>query len=92
MANVSAFGDIALSLPVGDHGRSYRLFTYFESRTLTKNLPVTTNETDIVYNGSYTVDHFSGRGAQTVTNFWDKYILVDGLKELLMEVGYNGKY
>lgn len=46
---------------------------------------------DLFDNGSYVVDHFSARGgAQTVTDFWEKFILVNGTKELLQEVGNYG--
>jgi hypothetical protein len=37
------------------------------------------------------VDHYSAAGAQTVIKFWEEYILIDGLKEMLMEVGHYGE-
>ncbi|KAI9714496.1 MAG: hypothetical protein M1820_000457 [Bogoriella megaspora] len=41
-------------------------------------------------NGSWAVDHFSVLGAQTITNFWEQYVLTNGTKELLMSVGNYG--
>lgn len=41
-------------------------------------------------NGSWAVDHFSALGADTTTSFWEKYILQNGTRELLMEVGNYG--
>ncbi|KAI1119902.1 hypothetical protein F5Y10DRAFT_259411 [Nemania abortiva] len=42
---------------------------------------------DLLQNGSFAVDHFSRAGADVIANFVEEYILVDGVKELLMEVG-----
>lgn len=41
-------------------------------------------------NGSWAVDHFSALGARTMTDFWDQYVLVNGTKELVTEVGNYG--
>ncbi|KAJ3580054.1 hypothetical protein NPX13_g510 [Xylaria arbuscula] len=42
---------------------------------------------DLLQNGSFAVDHFSRAGADVIANFVEEHILVDGVKELLMEVG-----
>ncbi|KAL4951765.1 hypothetical protein BDW69DRAFT_186077 [Aspergillus filifer] len=67
----------------------YRLFAYYQYQTHTKNLNIETNTTGTIFdNGSYTVDHFSSRGAQTTIDFWEKYILNDTeVRDLLGEVG-----
>ena len=44
----------------------------------------------IAQNGSWAVDHFSSLGAETMTKFWEDYILQNGTRELLMEVGNYG--
>lgn len=41
----------------------------------------------IAQNGSWAVDHFSSLGAKTMTDFWEQSILINGTKQLLMEVG-----
>jgi hypothetical protein len=51
--------------------------------------PQTAAET-LAQNGSWAVDHFSALGAETTTSFWEKYILQNGTRELLMEVGNYG--
>lgn len=38
-------------------------------------------------NGSWSVDHFSSLGAKTTTDFWEQYILVNGTREMLADVG-----
>lgn len=74
------------------NGSEYKLFAFYQKRTLSKSLPVSTNTTHTIFdNGSYTVDHYSATGAQTTTKFWEEYILTDGVKELLMQVGNYGK-
>jgi hypothetical protein len=40
-----------------------------------------------IQNGSWTVDHFSAKGAQVVTDFWDKYMLTGPIKNLIKKVG-----
>lgn len=42
---------------------------------------------DFTQAGSFTVDHFSARGAKVVTDFWEKYLLTNGTKEALMKIG-----
>ena len=70
-------------------GAQYRLFAYYQYRDLVKNLDIESNTTGTIFdNGSYTVDHYSSRGAQTVIDFWENHILNDtDVKELLKDVG-----
>ena len=42
---------------------------------------------NFIQNGSLTADHFSSHGAKLITDFWEKYLLIDGTKEALMKVG-----
>lgn len=42
---------------------------------------------DFTQDGSFTVDHFSARGAKVMTDFWDTYLLTNGTKEALRKVG-----
>lgn len=43
-----------------------------------------------ITNGSWAVDHFSTLGARVMTKFWEDYILSNGTKELLEQVGNYG--
>lgn len=43
--------------------------------------------TDWRQNGSWAVDHFSKRGAQTVIDFWESELLDANIKELISQVG-----
>ncbi|KAJ0416913.1 hypothetical protein BJY00DRAFT_325925 [Aspergillus carlsbadensis] len=43
--------------------------------------------TSFLNNGSWVVDHFSAKGARVTADFWEKYLLNNGTRELLAEVG-----
>jgi len=90
--DVSSSGELSLNLSPVPAGSYYRLFTYFQKRTLNKALTFTNgSQTGTIFeNGSFIVDHFSARGAQTTIDFWETYMLTNGVKELLMEVGHCG--
>lgn len=45
------------------------------------------NPQNILQNGSFAVDHYSKTGSAVTIDFLEKYILIDGIKELMMEVG-----
>jgi hypothetical protein len=86
---VSSAGRVSLNLaPVQT---SYRLFAFYQLQTHSKNLEFTNlNVTDITANGSYIVDHYSSRGAQVTTKFWETHLLDTETLELLKEVGNYG--
>lgn len=42
----------------------------------------------ILEGGSLYVDHFSAAGGKVITDFLEKYVLVDGVRELLQKVGH----
>ncbi|RAQ55673.1 hypothetical protein AFGD_011674 [Aspergillus flavus] len=85
---VSEDGQLSIRFPTYSNGLGHRIFAYYQKRTLNRNLHFTNNATTTIWdNGSFAVDHYSSRGAQTVIDFWESQILIDGIKELLMEVG-----
>ncbi|RDH18585.1 hypothetical protein M747DRAFT_316391 [Aspergillus niger ATCC 13496] len=88
---VSVDGKVSLSFNVSEHS-TYRLFAYYQYQDLVKNLDIHESSTGSIFdNGSYTVDHFSARGAQTTIDFWENYILNDtDIKSLFQEVGRYG--
>lgn len=89
---VTSTGHLSATFPKQPSGIGYRIFAYYQKRTLNKNLNFENNQTATIWdNGSYIVDHYSAAGAQTVIKFWEEYILIDGLKEMLMEVGHYGE-
>ena len=49
-----------------------------------------TAPSSFVGNGSWYVDHFSAAGAKVMTDFWEDYVLVNGTKEKVMQIGNYG--
>lgn len=63
-------------------------FAFYERKSLVQNVRFPTNVTDSIFaNGSYTVDHFSARGAKTTIEFWERFILNTKVKTLLRQAG-----
>ena len=94
---VGADGSLSIRFPSDVEGVEYNLFAIYLVREHARNEadPTTLGgpqspAQDFVHNGSWTVDHFSALGAQTVTSFWEDYLLVNGTKELVMSVGNYG--
>jgi hypothetical protein len=40
-----------------------------------------------IQNGSWVNDYFSSNGAQLIIDFWENYLLGNGSRELIQEVG-----
>lgn len=93
-SQVSPDGRVSIQFSSDKPGIEYTIFAVYlvkmhyrnEADPTTLNGPHTVPQ-DIVHNGSWAVDHFSPLGAKIMTDFWEKYLLVNGTKELLMEVG-----
>lgn len=87
-------GVLATNFPTSNGTSIFYIFPFYEKRTGKRNLQFEGDRppSSIWDNGSFVVDHFSGRGAGVITNFWEKHILSHArIKELLMEVGNLGK-
>ncbi|KAL0931744.1 uncharacterized protein CTRU02_212697 [Colletotrichum truncatum] len=81
-------GHANLTLPSTNGSDYYRIFAFYETKPLHKNLEYSSGLNSSIWdNGSYVVDHFSARGAQVTIDFWEKNILVDDLKGLVKEAG-----
>jgi hypothetical protein len=91
-SQVSESGQVSLSAATSPSGTETWTFAFYERKTLKKKLlfPVTASDT-IFDNGSFTVDHFSRRGAKTVIQFWQEHMLHGEIVDLLKEVGGYGQ-
>jgi hypothetical protein len=88
---VSSSGDVSLSLG-STNGTGFLLFAFYQRLSGNQNVVFNSSQDWTIFdNGSYNVDHYSGRGAQTVVKFWDKYILTDRVVALLQQAGNYGK-
>lgn len=89
--SVSFSGHVTLKTPA-PHNSSTRLFAFYQYLNHHKNLVIDTDVSGSIFdNGSYVVDHFSARGAQTLTKFWEKHLLADEVEELIAQVGNYGE-
>lgn len=89
---VSVNGTVRSSFPQKEQGQHYRFFAFYQKLSGHKNLQFTTPINDSIFDtGSYVVDHFDEKGAETIINFWEEHILVDGIREQLQRVGHYGK-
>ncbi|KAK4539121.1 hypothetical protein LTR36_001465 [Oleoguttula mirabilis] len=89
-------GHLSLSFPADATGIEYQVFAYYQNHTnyheqappwyVNASVPQSPVET-FVENGSWVVDHFSSTGAQLVIDFWENYLLGNGTRELIQEVG-----
>jgi hypothetical protein len=94
---VGSDGTVNITFPSDATGLQYTVFAVYliqmhyrnEADPTTLVGPETVPQ-DFIHNGSWTVDHFSARGAKVMTDFWEKYLLIDGSKEALMEVANYG--
>lgn len=76
-----------------DSTKTWKIFTFWEAYTNQRSCDGGPNPTDFIGNGSWTVDHFSKRGAARITDFWDEYILTDDeIASLLRSVGKYGTF
>jgi len=91
--DVTEDGQLNLTVPLSD-AYDYTLFSAYlihshwqaQDSPLLMEGPQTAPES-WVQNGSWAVDHFSARGAQLATKFWEEHMLNDGVLELVQEVG-----
>ncbi|KAE8395445.1 hypothetical protein BDV23DRAFT_178499 [Aspergillus alliaceus] len=88
-SQVAPSGHLSLTFPASTtQGPRYRLFAFYERLTHAHNLESQVNGSKTIFDhGSYIVDHFSARGAETVIKFWEKFILNEDVKSLLTQVG-----
>ena len=85
---VSSDGHVNLTAPSIDGASSYLLYASYAQRSYDRaDTNHSANPQNIIQNGSFAVDHFSVEGAKLTTSFLEKDILIDGIKELMIEVG-----
>lgn len=91
---VSKTGHLDLSFSGDGKGVEHTIFAVYlvHSDALAQAQPTSLKgpqsvPTSFVQNGSWTVDHFSARGAKVMTDFWEDHLLVGGTREALKKVG-----
>ena len=84
-------GTMSLSFPADSQGSEYIIYASYYHLSLARNCIPGPNPTNFIQNGSFAVDHFSPNGARVTTDFLEKYVLVDGVRELFKQVGNYSK-
>lgn len=94
---VNSGGNLDVNFPADESGLNYTIFAIYliHSDYRAQDGPEDlggpqTSPQSFLQNGSWAVDHFSAAGARTTTSFWEQNILVNGTRELLMDVGRHG--
>ncbi|KAL4798786.1 hypothetical protein BDV19DRAFT_402137 [Aspergillus venezuelensis] len=86
----SSTGRVQLTFPDAQGNAYYRVFAFYERLAHHKNLEFESKdsqEESIFANGSFAVDHHSARGAQTMIDFWETYMLDDEVLDLIRQAG-----
>ncbi|KAL4963275.1 uncharacterized protein BDV14DRAFT_191102 [Aspergillus stella-maris] len=86
----SSTGHVQLTFPAAKEKAYYRVFAFYERLAHHKNLEFESKHPQdalIFANGSFAVDHHSARGAQTMIDFWEKYMLDVDVLSLIQEAG-----
>lgn len=90
---VSVNGTVQISFPEKEEGQHYRVFAFYQKLSGNKNLHFNAPYNGSIFDmGSYVVDHFDGKGAETIINFWEEHVLIDGIRDLVQRAGHYGKF
>ncbi|KAH9211658.1 hypothetical protein DL95DRAFT_254713, partial [Leptodontidium sp. 2 PMI_412] len=86
---VNSSGTLSLNFPVSGTGNLTRhvvYASYYQLSGARACIPGKQPQS-FLQNGSFAVDHFSPEGAKATTDFLEKYVLVNGVRELMQETG-----
>jgi hypothetical protein len=89
---VNLNGSLVLSFPSNVTAEKYVVFAAYYKLTLERASTGGSNPQNFIANGSFAVDHFSAQGAKVTTDFLEQYVLVNGVKELFVEIGKYSKF
>ncbi|KAH7377416.1 secreted protein [Cadophora sp. MPI-SDFR-AT-0126] len=86
--NVKRDGTLTVKFPTGGAAKKYMVFAAYYHLGLERACTAgSTNPQNIQANGSFAVDHFSAEGAKVTTDFLEKYVMVNGVRDLFKKVG-----
>lgn len=92
-STVSENGTINVSFPTNSSAIEYVIYAGYFSLSGDRACVAGPNPQTFLQNGSFVVDHFSEAGAKVTTDLLEKYVMSNGIQELLREVdGYCKHY
>lgn len=80
-------GTVTVSFPASDRAVEYIVYASYSVLTGERACVAGPNPQNFIQNGSFVVDHFSPVGAKVTTDFLEKYVFVNGVREILKEIG-----
>jgi hypothetical protein len=87
-SQVGTDGSLNITFPVNTTViDGFLVYASYASQPLIRSGIAGPDPMNFIQNGSFAVDHFSPVGAQVTTDFLEQFVLINGAKELLMEVG-----
>ncbi|PVH71603.1 hypothetical protein DL98DRAFT_383782, partial [Cadophora sp. DSE1049] len=86
-SKVKSDGSLSITFPTGNNGIKYIIYSAYYKLSGVRSCTPSPNPQTFFGNGSFAVDHFSAEGAKVMTDFLEKYVLVNGVRELLKDVG-----
>ncbi|KFZ03789.1 hypothetical protein V502_10661 [Pseudogymnoascus sp. VKM F-4520 (FW-2644)] len=86
--SVSVDGILSVTFPTNEGAKKYIVFGAYYQLSLDRAcVAATSNPQNILQNGSFAVDHFSLEGAKVTTDFLEKYVMINGVRELFKQIG-----
>lgn len=85
--SVTSDGTLNITFPEGSGAEGYLIYASYALQPLIRSGLAGPNPQNFIQNGSFAVDHFSSTGAKVTTDFLEQYVLINGAKELLENVG-----
>lgn len=92
ISNVTADGTLDITFPDDSGVEGYLVYASYAFQNLVRSGLAGPDPQNFIQNGSFAVDHFSATGAQVTTDFLEQFVLVNGAKELIEDVGNYSKY
>lgn len=91
-SNVTTDGTLNITFPMDSSAQGYLVYASYALQNLVRSGLAGPDPQNFIQNGSFAVDHFSATGAKVTTDFLEEYVLINGAKELMEEVGNYSKH
>lgn len=89
---VSKNGTISISFPTNSSAINFVIYAAYYALSGDRACVSGPYPQTFLQNGSFVVDHFSANGAKVTTDFLEKYVMIDGVRALLQQIGGYCKY
>ncbi|KAH8588280.1 hypothetical protein B0O99DRAFT_485821, partial [Bisporella sp. PMI_857] len=81
-------GSLSIEFPATTSAKKHIVFAaYYKLNLERAAIPGSGTPQNILQNGSFAVDHFSAGGAKVTTDFLEKYVMGNGVRDLFKQIG-----